>query len=172
MQKIKSYLASRTLFHFTDQRNIPSIAQHGLLSVRQLADCAIHPEAPGGNQWSHDADKRIGMDRYVHLCFFDQHPMEYRAREAGRIAAATFLRVLPAVLDIPGVMFADDVANKAGVIIRPLAEIDAHLDLDVIYTRLDWKDPAVRERLQQARKYEILVPDHVPVALLRKPQGG
>jgi len=172
MERLKRYLASKWLFHFTDPRNLASIEQHGLLSVQQLARQAIVPPAPGGNQWSHDADARIGMDGYVHLCFCDQHPMEYRARQDGRIGAATFLRVLPAVLDIPGVMFADDVANKVGVAIRPLAEADEVLDLEVIFKRTDWKDPAVQTRLQRARKYEILVPDHVPVALLRKPTHG
>ena len=40
--------------------------------------------APGGDEISQLSDSRSGMDGYVHLCLFDQSPMEYRAREAGR----------------------------------------------------------------------------------------
>lgn len=169
MQRFLKAVANRHLFHFTDVRNLPSIGQHGLLSLRELRRRGFVIEAPGGNQWSHDADTRLQLDRYVHLCFFDQHPMEYRAREDGRIGDSVFLRVLPQVLEQGGVLFCDDVSNKAGAIVRPLEEIDDHLDHEVIYSRTDWKRPEIRERLNAARKCEILIPDHVPVALLRTP---
>ena len=58
------------LYHFTDQRNLPLI-QHlgGLYAMTELKRRGIQVPAPGGNQWSRDADSMSGMDRYVHLCF-------------------------------------------------------------------------------------------------------
>lgn len=153
----------RNLFHFTDLRNLDSIRQHGLLSWRELRARGISPAAPGGNDWSHDADERRSLDRYVHLCLFSEHPMEYVARQDGRIQQSTFLKISPDVLSIPGVLFTDGVANRSGVEPMDLAAAAAILDFEAIYRRLDWRDPAVQERRQTAKKYEVLVPNLVPV---------
>jgi hypothetical protein len=107
------------------------------------------------------------MDGYVHLCFFSEHPMEWLARQDGRIVSSRFLRISPDVLNIPGVLITDGVANKATVQPRPAEEMIAKLDLKVIYTRTDWKDPVIQERLKAARLCEILVPRGVAVSLIR-----
>jgi hypothetical protein len=151
----------KALFHFTDTRNIDSIREHGLLSYAELQRRSVDCFAPGGNEWSHDADERLGLDEYVHLCMLEEHPMEFRARQEGRIVESTFVRVLPSVLTIPGVLFTADVANKAGVATMSLTEARANLDLDVIYRRTNWKDPAVQQRRQAAKKYEVLVPTEI-----------
>src|SRR5260370_4560046 len=66
------------LYHFTDRQNLPLIQKlGGLYPPSQLEARGIQIPAPGGNQWSRDADKMSGMDRYVHLCFRPNHPMEY-----------------------------------------------------------------------------------------------
>src|SRR3954470_14809416 len=78
---IEKYMRGKCFYHFTDTRNIASIkSQGGLFSLRQLRQRGILPTAPGGNQWSHEADERLGLDSYVHLCFLDQHPMEWRVK--------------------------------------------------------------------------------------------
>ncbi len=169
-QFIKALLSSRSrphLFHFTDVRNADGIRRDGLLSLRELRRRGIAIPAPGGNQWSHDADTRLDLDRFVHLCLFDQHPMEFTARQDGRIERSVFIRIDPAVLNLPGVLFCDEVSNKAGAVVRPLGEIDDYLDPQLVYGYTDWKDAGIQERLKAARKFEILVPDHVPVRLLR-----
>ena len=160
------------LFHFTDRRNLPGIREHGLLSLDRLRKSGIVPAAPGGNDWSHDADQRLGLHRYVHLCLMNQHPMEYVAKQEGRIEESVFLEVASVVLDLPGVLFSCDVSNKAGVETHPLARIDDFIDLEVVYQRTDGKLPDVQRRLQSMRKFEILVPDHVPARLLRMPANG
>jgi hypothetical protein len=154
------------LYHFTDVRNLPSIRKHGLLSVAQLEARRIEVAAPGGNQWSREADARLGMQHFVHLCLLPEHPMEYRAKQDGRLGETIFLRVRPAVLNVDGVLFTDAVANKADVIPRSIEHIDNHLDHEVIYRRTDWKDPEVRERRNRLKKFEILIPDQVPVLML------
>lgn len=153
-------------YHFTDTRNLLSVESRGLLSMRALWEEGIAAR-PGGNDWSLDADRRCGMDAFVHLCFFSEHPMEWLARQDGRIESSKFLKIDPSVLRIPGVLITDGVANKANANPRPAEEMIGNLDLKVIYTRTDWKDSAIQERLKAARLCELLVPKHVPVALIK-----
>src|SRR5215217_926199 len=63
----------RHFYHFTDARNIESIKKHGILSTSEIRSRDI-PVVTGGNQWSLDADKIKGVDKFVHLCFFRSHP--------------------------------------------------------------------------------------------------
>lgn len=154
------------LYHFTDRRNLDAIRQNGgLHPYSDLVKKGIAIPAPGGNQWSHDADEMVGVDRYVHLCFRNQHPMEYVARQDGRITDSIFLQIHPSVLQIPGVLFTDDVSNKSGVVPVPIA--DAAIDYEVLYTRTDWSDPAIQQRLRQIEKSEVLVPACIPLSHIR-----
>ncbi len=158
----------RALYHFTDRRNLASIRESGgLYSWAKLQEIEAEVEAPGGNDWSHQADARNGVDTYVHLCFRNRHPMEYIARKEGRIADSTFLEISPRVLDAEGVLFTKEVSNKSGVELYSLEEAAVIIDFEVLYTRQDWSDPEIQERLRQAEKYEILIPDFVPIDLIR-----
>lgn len=161
-----------TFYHFTDTRNLPLIKEGGLLSTRSQRNMQRVAIAPGGNDWSLDADRRSGMDAYVHLCFFADHPMEWIARQQGRIANSLFLKVSPEVLRTPGAMIVDVVSNRADAVPRPAEEMIRNLDLKVIYTRTDWKDPAVQERLKAAKKCEILIPDRIPPHFIKNLPHG
>lgn len=162
-----------TFFHFTDRRNLPSIRElGGLYSLAKLREMGVEIPAPGGNQWSHDADADRGLDQYVHLCFKPNHPMEYRAREESRIISSIFLQVHPDILDREGVLFTAGVSNKAGTIIHTIEEARRIIDFEVLYTRTNWRDSGIQQRLQQAEKYEILVPDHIPLELIRNLPNG
>lgn len=166
--KLADILCSKGLsfYHFTDTRNLPSIRAHGILSMSELRRRGL-AVAPGGNEWSLDADQRNGMDRYVHLCFFRDHPMEYLATREGRIIESRYLKIDPVVLKNPGVLISDRVANRADAVPRPAAEMVGKLDLEVIYTRTDWKDRRIQERLKVARLCEILIPEFVEVTSIR-----
>lgn len=157
----------RTLFHFTDSRNIPSIRSHGLLSLRELKRKGIPVAAPGGNTWSHDADESCGLDAFVHLCFHNQHPMAHIAKIDGRIDDIIYLHIDARILLQPGVLVTTDVSNKSGVEPKPIADALGALDLEVIYKQTDWKDPDVKKRLFASRKYEVLVPDAIPHSAIR-----
>lgn len=161
------------LYHFTDQQNIPSIQElGGLYSLAKLREMGVQIPKPGGNQWSHDADRRKGVDRYIHLCFRPNHPMEFVAREEGRIQASIFLQVHPDVLYWPGVKYTADVSNKAGVTIYSIEEAKALIDFEVLFMRTNWTDPEIQQRLQQAEKSEILVPEHIPIRFIRNMPNG
>lgn len=163
----KSTQGNQSLFHFTDTRNLPSIKQHGLLSANERDARGISPVTTGGNELSQDADGWNNVRDYVHLCFFREHPVEYLARRDGRIDQAVYLPVNPRVLSRPGAKVSLGVANMTGVEILPVAEGLAKLDHKVIYTRTEWRNPEILERLHTARKCEILIPNHVPVEMIK-----
>src|SRR5947208_649779 len=112
---VRTYRPFR-FYHFTDTRNLESIRAHG--GLHPLATCRdekISIAAPGGNDWSHEADERAGLDKYVHLCLRDEHPMEYRACQDGRIIKPIYLQIDPRVIQFEGIRFSPDVSNKSGV---------------------------------------------------------
>lgn len=163
LERISTSPQQGCFFHFTDRRNLRSIRKHGLLPTRELRRREIEIPAPGGNQWSQEADAAAGMDAYVHLCFKTGHPMEKRAQEGGNIQDLVHLQVRPDIIRLPKVLITDDVANKRGVKALPATSMLDELDLEVLYTRTNWSDPAIRGRLVAAEKCEILIPGGVPV---------
>lgn len=163
-----SQYAVTSFYHFTDRKNAASIREYdGLYSLAILRAMEVEIPAPGGNDWSHDADEMKGLDQYVHLCFRPNHPMEYVARQDGRILDSVYLQIHPDILQIKGVMFTVDVSNKSGVEIVSLEEALKVIDFEVLYTRTDWSNSEIQKRLKQAEKYELLVPDHVPMKYIR-----
>src|SRR5271154_851108 len=158
----------RNLFHFTDRRNLPSIrATGGLFSYALLQEMGVKIPAPGGNEWSHDADAYKAMDRYVHLCLRPTHPMEYVARVDGRIESSVFLNVQMDAHKIEGVKFTAGVSNKADVETHSIDEAMGIIDFDMLYGGWkNWHDPEIQARLQRVEKYEILVPEHVPLGMI------
>jgi hypothetical protein len=155
-------------YHFTDRANIDSIRKAGgILCTKDLRAGGIDIPRPGGNDVSMNADIHFGVDAYVQLCFTTGHPMVSLAKGAGRITDVVWLRIDPAILLIPGVMITDGVANKRDVILKQVDAALSKLDLEVIYTRTNWKDPEINKRLQVADKYEVLVPNIVPLDYIR-----
>jgi hypothetical protein len=61
-------IGTKPLFHFTDIRNLQFIKEHGVLSLAELNRRSIEIPAAGGNQWSHDADYRMGLDESMFIC--------------------------------------------------------------------------------------------------------
>ena len=166
-EQFLSRYRARCFYHFTDSRNLDSIKQNGgLLRLAELRRRGAVIPAAGGNDWSHEADGRLGLDEYVHLCLFSEHPMEYRAREEGRILQSRYLEISPDVLSVDGVRFTPDVSNKNGVALLSIEEANKVMDFSVIYDRTDWRNPEIQERRKQAKKYELLVPIDIPLNLI------
>lgn len=157
------------LYHFTDEENLPSIRKHGLLPYADLQSRRIQIPKPGGNEWSHDADKRRGLDHFVHLCLKDDHPMEYQATQGGHLGTTRFLRVSCAVLRLDDLRGCATVANKSDAEIFPLENAFDAIDLEVLF-EMPWQqvraDAALLKRYNEAKKAEILVPSCIPPELL------
>jgi hypothetical protein len=161
------------LYHFTDRRNLALIRElAGLYPLDKLNEMGVKVPAPGGNEWSRSADELKGMGSYVHLCFRPTHSMEFMAKGAGRILESIFLHIHPEVLQWEGVRFTPDVSNKSGVQTYSIEEAKQMIDFQVLYTRTNWNDPKIQTRLQQAEKSEILVPQLIPLALIRNLPDG
>lgn len=158
----------RSLFHFTDRRNLTSIKETGgLFSYARLKEMKIEIPAPGGNDWSHEADAYKSMDRYVHLCLRPTHPMEHAAKVDGRITSSIFLNIHIDVLNIAGVRFTAGVSNKSDVVTHSMEDAMDIIDFDMLYGGWkDWNNPEIQARLQTVEKYEILVPDQIPLNLI------
>ena len=160
----------RHVYHFTERANLPSIKEHGLLSLKELERRQVDVAKYASSEDSRGVDRRYGIDGYVRLCFMDQHPMEYRAREDGRLENTTFLRVSPEVLKKDGIRIADGVAYAHDAnIYDDFEQAAQELDWEVLFTRMDWKQPEIKGRLLRAKKYELLVPDHIPTDLILNP---
>lgn len=159
---IKRSVQHRTLYHFTDESNFPSIDARGLLSKETMRQEGWWPHATGGNELSRQLDTKCGIDPYVSLCMTINHRMKYLAQRDGRLPNPRYLKISPNVLTIPGTRIAFGIANSNGVDILPVAEAIDRLDIEVLYTRTDWSDPEVQSRLQEAEKFEVLVPNAVP----------
>ena len=80
--------------------------------------------------------------------------------------APRYLGITTEVLRIPGVRLAFGVANANDTAILDLPNAIDQMDLEVLYSRTDWRDPQINARLKAAEKMELLVPHHVPVQLI------
>ena len=161
------------LYHFTDRRNLALIRSlGGLFPLAELEDRGIEIPAPGSDEGSRVIDQRRNLHRYVHLCFKSNHPMEYVARQEGRIGDSIFLQVHPSVIHWEGVLFAPGMANRNDITFHTIEEAREIIDFEVLYTRTNWSDPQVQQRLQTAEKYEILVPMAIPLDLIRNISDG
>ncbi len=153
------------IWHFTDRLNLESIEEHGgLLPLTVLNDKGIKIPVPGGNEWSQDADKRKGVDKYIHLCFLDNHPMLFGAIQEGRIQDPIWLKIDVSVMLPPEVKFTSEVSNKSGVPILNHSEAVNEIDFEILFTFIDWRgNTEIHERRKAAEKSEILIPDIVPI---------
>ena len=168
IELIKKSSQHNYLYHFTDKSNFPSIRRYGILSKKLIEQNDILPNAMGGNDLSHTLDSQRGIDSFVSLCVIRDHPMKYIAHDDGRLPDPHYLAIDPGILEKEGIKIAFDIANKKGVHIHELEDVIDDLDVEVIYSRTDWKDPKVQERLQIAKRLEILIPDCVPASMIKK----
>jgi hypothetical protein len=161
------------VWHFTDKSNLDSMQKNkGILSLGELENKGITIPTPGGNDWSHDADRMKGLDEYVHLAFVDDHPMLFRARQDERIKDPVWLKIRSEIILGDGVRFCSDVSNKSGVCILDPDEAKEEIDFEVLFTYMDWRDPDIQRRRQAAIKSEILVPRMVPIEMILGYKNG
>tara|TARA_Y100000296_G_scaffold32697_1_gene37837 strand:+ start:1034 stop:1555 length:522 start_codon:yes stop_codon:yes gene_type:complete len=152
----------RRLFHFTDSRNIPSIAGNGLLTTAELRDRGIDT-VTGGDADSLGIDKHKGLDQFVRLSFCRTHPMSHIAQERGSIETVRILTISPDVLLRDGVRIADQVATANEAVIGEPDEMIPKMDLLATYQYLDWKVAENYQRRNAAEKWEALIPGTIEI---------
>lgn len=156
----------RYLYHFTDEANLKTISEKGLLSKNRMQAEGWWPAFTGGEALSHRLDDQRGISDFVSLCFTRNHPMKFVANRDGRLPSPRYLGITTEVLRLPGVRLAFGIANANETRIMNLAEAIALMDLEVIYSRTDWGNPEINTRLRTAEKMELLIPHYIPRALI------
>jgi hypothetical protein len=163
MKKHLSSFNKYLVYHFTDKRNISEIKKQGGILPRSIIQNAY---IPGGNRQSVDMDNNKGMQNYVHLCFLDDHPMEFIARDQGRIDPI-WLKISTDVLDIPGVLYCAGVSNAIDAIYLNAKQAIKIMDFDHLFNYYDFSIENNMELHNQAKKYEILIPTKIPLNYIR-----
>ena len=163
------------IWHFTDRLNLESIQKHGgLLPLNVLNDKGIKIPVQGGNKWSQDADECKGVDRYVHLCFVDNHPMQFLTIQDKRIREPIWSKIDVSVMLAPEVKFTSEVSNKSGAQLLNHSEAVDKIDFEILLPPfVDWRGrPDIHERRNAAEKSEILIPEIVPIDKILECKNG
>lgn len=159
------------LYHTTDEANLPSIYEHGILSTKEREDRGIIPCYRGGDKLSFKLDRKKNIEGYVCLSFIYHHPHAYLAKKGGTLQNPVHIKIKPEILRIDGVKFADGVANANRTIIMLIREAlnKDLIDLEILYNKQlsELCYPKSRNsRMGSAKKCEILVPNCVPKEMI------
>ena len=153
-----------SIWHFTDMSNLESIKKYGVLSLRNLIYNRIDVSCYGANELSHQLDMSKGLDQFVHLSFIKEHPMQYVKTRNREIPNPVWLEIDAAVLFKQRSVFSDKVANKNGAkIYGNIHDLAKYIDLDVLWSRTDWRDPKIQQRRKNAKYGEIMIQDKIEI---------
>lgn len=161
-----------SLWHFTDQANLPLIADYGLLALTEIDEEQIDVPIYYSTEGSRATDRKRGLDEFVRLTFIPDHPMLFRAIEEQRcqFQGAAWVEVDSAIVRRPDVRYSLGVAFAAGVELLRDEAAARRIDFDALFhfKRMNWKESEVQERRQPARKCEILVRKRIQARYLRR----
>jgi hypothetical protein len=152
------------LFYIAPIANLPSIVKLGILS-HQRCSCVKHESVAMAEIQERRKDKQIPGARKLHEyanLYFDAHnPMLCKVQNKNDQICV--LRVNKDVLDLPGVIIADQNASKSWARFYPVSEGVKALDKDRVFaTYWTHPDDPFEERVHKAEKCaEVLVPDRV-----------
>jgi hypothetical protein len=154
----------KSIWHFTDISNIQSIEKHGILSLRNLINSRIDVACYWANELSHSLDISKGLDLFVHLSFIKEHPMQYVKTKNGDIPNPVWLEIDANVLFKNKSIFSDSVANKNETrIYGNIDDLAKYIDLDVLWSRTNWKDPKIQQRRKDAKYREIMIKNQIEI---------
>jgi hypothetical protein len=152
------------LHYITKMANLPSMVEHGILSHRRAAQIAHKSIAmkeiqdrrtkvavPGGRP----------LHEYANLYICARNPMMYMRRN--QHLSICVLRIMPAVLDLLGVVVTDGNASSDYVSFRAAPGGLKIVDKDMTFAD-DWRDSDYIQYLRKktTKCAEVLVPDVLP----------
>lgn len=152
------------LHHITKMANLPSIMEHGILShrratpishktiaMKEIQDRRTKVTVPGGRP----------LHEYANLYICARNPMMYMRRN--QYLSICVLRIMPAVLDLPGVVVTDGNASSDYVSFRAAPGGLKIVDKDMTFAD-NWTDSDYIQYLRKktAKCAEVLVPDVLP----------
>ena len=157
LKKLLAKYNITSLWHFTDQSNIDSIQEHGILSLSNLRRKNIEMLHTASSTLSHRIDRVKKLDSYVHLSFLDDHPLYYVALKEARIIDPVWIEIDISILFDEKTRFCNQVANKSGAKILTVDKIEQYIDFDTMLYGKDF------HQSKEVRKAEILIDSHIPV---------
>jgi len=164
IQATLQHYGIQSIWHFTDMSNLESIKKHGVLSLRNLIHNKIDVASYGANELSHQLDISKGLDQFVHLSFIKEHPMQYSKTKNGEIPNPVWLEIDASVLFKNKSAFSDGVANSnKTTIYGNINDLAKYIDLDVLWSRTDWRDPKIQQRRKYAKYGEIMIQDKIEI---------
>ncbi|GHC25355.1 hypothetical protein GCM10010082_17780 [Kushneria pakistanensis] len=173
MREVIQKYGIQHVWHFTEKSNCRSIRENGgLCSLRELRQRGVTEFIPGGNEWSHDADRYKDVDQYIHLAFLDNHPMLYCIKREGRIKEPVWLQIDSSILFEENVFFTNKVSNANDAILLSSEEARQAIDFEVLFARTDWTDPDIKARRKAAMKSEILYPKFIHISKIKGWKDG
>ena len=145
----------RSVYHFTDKANLPTIEKYGIQSLKNVFKLNIPVQHFGAEELSHMLDERRGLDKYVHLAFVQDHPMYYVAKSRGNIIDPIWIELDISVLFDQKTLFCDKVANQTNSYLFDVNGVMKYIYFDSLVYSKDFNTK------KEARKAEILVHDFI-----------
>ena len=87
-------------------------------------------------------------------------------KKDGHIGETKFLTIARDIVKTPGAIATSEVSIKTGVVPASVEDMLPNLDLEVCYDKTDWKDKGVQARKRLTYKYELLIPDEIPLDMI------
>lgn len=153
------------LYHVTDEQNLESISEHGLLSKKEAAHLGVAPAFPGGSELTRILDHEHGLSDYVFLGFSPNTVMPAH-REERALRRPVVLTIQAAILYRPDVRIALGRANHAGTEHYPVLEAVINMDRETFVGNFDPSDIRSAAKRHRVSSYEVLVPSRVPPAFI------
>lgn len=145
----------KSLYHFTDSRNVPSIRSCGnILSQHEIQRKNLNVVYASSID-SRTKDSSQGLSDFVRLSFVKSHPMMHTAMTCGRILKPKILEINPLVLLLPEVLISDQNALTKGAKIGANATDLANIQFHLFSSNYLSLNDAMSKSFYQA---EILVP--------------
>ena len=167
LQETLNYYGITSIWHFTDESNLKSIEKNGLLSLERITQQRIHVPCFGADALSHNLDRKLGLDKFVHLSLIKEHPMQYIKTKEGLIPNPIWLEIDVSVLFETHSIFANDIANKNGVQSHYIDKLADIVDLEVLWSKTDWRDPIIKQRRASAKKSELMVANRIDYSKIK-----
>ncbi len=163
--KVAKTNSVKSLYHFTDRKNLESIKRNGgLYSWDFCEKNNILITNPGGDSLSRTLDRRHRLENYVRLSFSRNHPMMYVAKKQNRIENPIILEIDPEVIFWKNTKFSDKNATRNDVNVgQELVDFE-RIKFHIVQqsTQLDLSE--VEKPYYQA---EILVMEKIPLEFIK-----
>lgn len=170
----------KSVWHFTHSKNLVHIRNSdGLLPSSQLEEKIRKNEIiTGGHPGARRRERQLGLHNYIHLCFYPEHPMEWRIihdpyrNPQIREEDVRWLEIDTKVLDLEGVRYTFNMANTENEQRLECEQAITLLRLDYIFPPINnyrhqnilFENPRIRNT---ALKHEILVPHKIELKYIK-----